>query len=41
MILLGLVPILCSGLLGLAAGPLRRRLAPSVAAPPGPLGSSR
>ena len=33
MILLGLVPILCSGLLGLAAGPLRRRLSPSVAAP--------
>jgi hypothetical protein len=33
MIFLGLVPILCSGLLGLAAGPLRRRLAPSVAAP--------
>jgi Zn-dependent protease with chaperone function len=33
MILLGLVPILCSGLLGLAAGPMRRRLSPSVAAP--------
>ena len=33
MIFLGLVPILCSGLLGLAAGPLRRRLAPSAAAP--------
>lgn len=33
MIFLGVVPILCSGLLGLAAGPLRRRLAPSAAAP--------
>ena len=33
MIFLGLVPVLCSGLLGLAAGPLRRRLAPSAAAP--------
>jgi Zn-dependent protease with chaperone function len=33
MILLGLVPILCSGLLGLAAAPLRRRLSPSLAAP--------